>query len=204
VVLISAALGMETAIALGRDDDVDTLSRLLEPYRGHHVTCGLGAASYLGPVELWLGKAALHAGRTETAVAELSAAARVSREAGAAGAEMESAADLAAALVRHGDHEGAHRLVATTLPTAEQLGLAAIAVQLRRVGEGVAAPIDALTDREREVASLVAKGLTNREIANRLVVSERTAQNHVQHILTKLGFTNRTQIARWAVSTRSE
>jgi DNA-binding NarL/FixJ family response regulator len=55
-----------------------------------------------------------------------------------------------------------------------------------------------LTPREREVAALVAQGLTNREIAGRLYLSERTAQNHVQHILTKLGLPNRSQIAVWA------
>ena len=55
-----------------------------------------------------------------------------------------------------------------------------------------------LTTREREVAALVAKGLTNREIASRLVISERTADSHVQHILNKLGFSSRAQIAAWA------
>lgn len=59
-----------------------------------------------------------------------------------------------------------------------------------------------LTPREREVAGLVAQGLTNREIAARLYLSERTAENHVQHILTKLGLPNRSQIAMW-VSTQS-
>lgn len=57
----------------------------------------------------------------------------------------------------------------------------------------------ALSPREIEVARLVAEGLTNRQIAVRLVISERTAQNHVQHILTKLGFTARSQIAAWTV-----
>jgi DNA-binding NarL/FixJ family response regulator len=56
----------------------------------------------------------------------------------------------------------------------------------------------ALSARELEVARLVADGLTNRQIAERLVISERTAQNHVQHILTKLGFTSRSQIAAWS------
>jgi DNA-binding NarL/FixJ family response regulator len=53
------------------------------------------------------------------------------------------------------------------------------------------------------VAALVAQGLGNRAIAARLVISERTAQNHVQHILTKLGFSNRAQIAAWSSSRRS-
>ncbi len=47
------------------------------------------------------------------------------------------------------------------------------------------------------MARLVADGLTNRQIAARLVISERTAGNHVAHILTKLGFTSRSQIAAW-------
>jgi DNA-binding NarL/FixJ family response regulator len=55
-----------------------------------------------------------------------------------------------------------------------------------------------LTAREHEVAKLVARGFTNRQIADALVISERTAQNHVQHILTKLGFGTRAQIAAWA------
>ncbi|MGW4125981.1 protein kinase domain-containing protein [Nocardia sp. NPDC004711] len=55
-----------------------------------------------------------------------------------------------------------------------------------------------LTRREREIADLVAEGLTNKAIAARLVISQRTAQGHVEHILTKLGFTSRTQIAAWA------
>ncbi|MFJ9363430.1 protein kinase [Nocardia sp. NPDC101769] len=55
-----------------------------------------------------------------------------------------------------------------------------------------------LTKRERQVADLVAHGLTNRAIAAQLVISPRTVNGHVEHILTKLGFTSRAQIAAWA------
>jgi tetratricopeptide (TPR) repeat protein len=58
---------------------------------------------------------------------------------------------------------------------------------------------DGLSNREREVATLVAQGRSNREIASHLVVSERTAEAHVSNILGKLGFTTRAQIAAWAV-----
>jgi DNA-binding CsgD family transcriptional regulator len=54
-----------------------------------------------------------------------------------------------------------------------------------------------LTAREREVAELVAAGQTNREIAEMLVISEGTAEVHVKHILNKLGFRSRAQIAAW-------
>jgi non-specific serine/threonine protein kinase len=56
-----------------------------------------------------------------------------------------------------------------------------------------------LTPREREVAHLVAQGKSNREIAESLVLSERTVENHVGNILTKLGFDSRAQIAVWVV-----
>jgi DNA-binding NarL/FixJ family response regulator len=57
---------------------------------------------------------------------------------------------------------------------------------------------DGLTAREREVAALVARGLTNREIAERLVVSERTAEAHVGNLLRKLDFSSRAQVGAWA------
>jgi DNA-binding NarL/FixJ family response regulator/Tfp pilus assembly protein PilF len=56
-----------------------------------------------------------------------------------------------------------------------------------------------LTPREREVAALVAQGLSNRQIAARLVVSERTADVHVSNILHKLDLSSRAQLAAWAV-----
>ncbi|MEU4426057.1 LuxR C-terminal-related transcriptional regulator [Actinoplanes sp. NPDC024001] len=61
-----------------------------------------------------------------------------------------------------------------------------------------------LTRRECEVAVLVADGLTNQQIADRLVIGRRTANTHVEHILTKLDFTSRTQIAAWAAARRRE
>ncbi|GAA0507039.1 ATP-binding protein [Saccharopolyspora thermophila] len=54
-----------------------------------------------------------------------------------------------------------------------------------------------LTPREREVAQLVAQGLSNRQIAERLVISKRTSDSHIEHILAKLGATSRAQIAVW-------
>ena len=57
----------------------------------------------------------------------------------------------------------------------------------------------ALTRREAEVAALAARGLTNRDIAAQLFLSVRTVEVHVDHILTKLGFHTRTQLAAWAL-----
>ncbi|MGY0498953.1 ATP-binding protein [Nocardia sp. FBN12] len=65
------------------------------------------------------------------------------------------------------------------------------------VADGEPTGLDVLTRREREVARLIAHGYGNRRIAQDLVISVRTAESHVDHILTKLGFTSRTQIATW-------
>ncbi|MCC5579371.1 AAA family ATPase [Microtetraspora sp. AC03309] len=55
-----------------------------------------------------------------------------------------------------------------------------------------------LTPRETEIAQLVAQGMSNKEIAATLVIAQRTAEGHIEHILSKLGFSSRAQIAVWA------
>ena len=56
-----------------------------------------------------------------------------------------------------------------------------------------------LTEREREVLALIARGYTNKQIANALIVTEKTARNHVSHILEKLGLARRSEAAAFAV-----
>ncbi|HET6665167.1 MAG TPA: response regulator transcription factor, partial [Acidimicrobiales bacterium] len=57
-----------------------------------------------------------------------------------------------------------------------------------------------LTPREREVVTLLAEGLSNSQVAERLYISPRTAAVHVSNILAKLGMSSRTEVAAWAVS----
>jgi non-specific serine/threonine protein kinase len=61
-----------------------------------------------------------------------------------------------------------------------------------------------LTRRELEIAQLIAQGMTNKQIAQRLLISRRTAEGHVENILTKLGFTTRTQVASWMLTQQDE
>ncbi|MBK9049893.1 MAG: response regulator transcription factor [Chloroflexi bacterium] len=56
-----------------------------------------------------------------------------------------------------------------------------------------------LTVREREVASFIAQGRSNGEIAAALVLSKRTVEKHIANILSKLDLTNRAQLVRWAI-----
>ncbi len=71
--------------------------------------------------------------------------------------------------------------------------------RLAQLARGPQALPDPLSEREREVLALIARGCTNREIATRLVISEKTAGHHVSHILDKLGMSRRSEAAVYAV-----
>jgi DNA-binding NarL/FixJ family response regulator len=71
--------------------------------------------------------------------------------------------------------------------------------EVARPGRRGALDVETLTPREREVLSLLAQGLTNRELASRLFVSEKTVKTHVSSILSKLHLADRTQAALFAV-----
>ena len=95
-----------------------------------------------------------------------------------------------------GDMEAAFS-VGRIAPTSA--AVAGVVADMRDAPASIApGPLD-LTEREREVAVLVAQGLTNRQIGARLFITEGTARLHVKHILQKRGFSSRAQIAAWAV-----
>ena len=84
----------------------------------------------------------------------------------------------------------------------EAIGLALASAEPGRAAGASTGPADlcaALTPREREVAALIARGLTNRQIAQALIITPGTAALHVEHIRTKLGAHSRAQIATWFV-----
>ena len=116
-------------------------------------------------------------GRT---LAVLSDVARARRDSGAA-----SAADAERA-----------RIVAHIGPAVRGLNWATRMAAAR--AETPAEHAHPLTPRESEVAALIARGLTNGQIARALVITERTVAAHIEHINSKLGFTSRTQIGVWA------
>jgi DNA-binding CsgD family transcriptional regulator len=69
----------------------------------------------------------------------------------------------------------------------------------RQTGTDLPPALQALSPRERDIVGLVVQGCTNREIAERLVISERTAETHIQRVLNRLGWRSRRQVAAWAV-----
>ena len=114
-------------------------------------------------------------------------------EAGASGFLLKDAeADEVAAAIR-----AAHRGEVRFDPAVAR-------ILARRVAQSrvPAPPAASLTEREREVLGLIARGLGNQAIADRLGITERTARTHVSNILGKLDLSSRTQAALWAVEQR--
>ena len=186
--------------ALGRHEELAALLARLEPHRGEQVS-GNGVFSR-GPVELSLGRGALDLGRLDAAVDDLQAAGERAERCGAPGFVAEARHHLARALEARGapgDHDRAVVANAEADRLARALGMTAYVGLTAALAERLrAARGPGLTRRESEVAALVGEGLSNRQIARRLTISERTAESHVQHVLTKLGFSSRSQIAVWS------
>jgi DNA-binding CsgD family transcriptional regulator len=202
VVPALARAGVITA-ALGRVADLQLILDRLEAFRGEHATAS--GVAYDGPVELTLGIGRAKLGDVNGAVEDLRIAITQAQAAGSPGFVAEAQFHLATALASR-DPVEAKAIAETARRTAQAIGMAAYLQPI----DDLLARLDGasrtgiLSAREDEVARLVAEGLTNREIAQLLFISERTAQNHVQHILTKLDFTNRAQIVRWVSAQLNE
>jgi DNA-binding NarL/FixJ family response regulator len=152
---------------------------------------------------LFLGMAAMTLGRFDDGEGHLRRAIQRNAAVGARPWVARAELVMAELLHRQGRARGqALDLARRAADTAAALGMRVLRTRAESVIDEitVAKGLALLSRREREVAALVARGLSNREIAATLFLSERTAENHVQHILTKLGFGSRAQIAAWAVA----
>jgi DNA-binding CsgD family transcriptional regulator len=202
----SLDLRARAAASLGDTDGAAVAYERLRPWARYYVVGGTGLVAMSGSGEHALGCLAACLGKLDVAVRHLRSAIAANQRAGLPPFELLARYELAKVLARRGRREdrsealvaagdaarGAARLGMTTLRTdAEDLASSLLS------GARSTQPGD-LTPRERQIAELVARGLTNRQIADVLHLAERTAENHVQHILTKLGFQNRSQIAAWA------
>jgi DNA-binding CsgD family transcriptional regulator len=191
------------AAGLDRLADLAVILDRLGAFRGEHATAS--GVAYDGPVELTLGIGRAKLGDAAGAIEDLQVAITQAQAAGAPGFVAEAQFHLATALAAH-DPAQARTLAVAARRTAQAIGMTAYVQPITDLFAALGDPsrTGVLSAREDEVARLVADGLTNREIGQRLFISERTAQNHVQHILAKLDFTSRAQIAAWVTAQHNE
>lgn len=156
---------------------ISAASAFVRPLAAYCAADGSGAVWCVGALARELGNLARTAGRPADAVRHH----RDGQRTGAGHLLVQAAAELAAL-----DMPGPAVAVARSLARLE-----------------ASAPTGPLSGREQEVAGWVTGGLSNRAIAARLHLSERTVESHVRSILTKLGLHNRTQVASWRRDRRS-
>ncbi|MCK9876730.1 AAA family ATPase [Frankia sp. Ag45/Mut15] len=181
------------------------LARRLAPLARYPGAHGIPTVLFVGAMDGPYGRALAHAGDLPAAEAALRRAIDADRALGARPYVVLGRLALADVLRRRGRPDAAVPVATAAATEARRLdmpGPGARADQLLAAlppaARGRAHPHDVLTVREREVASLVVQARSNRQIAETLVLSERTVESHVRNILAKLGCTNRTQlVARW-------
>jgi DNA-binding CsgD family transcriptional regulator len=199
-------LRARAAVLLGDADGAAVAYARLRPWARYFVTGGTGLNAIDGSGEHTLGCLAACLGKPGAAVRHLRAAVAANQRAGLPPFELQSRYELAKVLAGRGgreDRSEALVLAGDAARGAARLGMRYLRADAEHLAEALRhgtgpGTTGGLTRREREIAGLVGRGLTNRQIADVLHVAERTAENHVQHILAKLGFRNRSQIAAWA------
>jgi DNA-binding CsgD family transcriptional regulator len=161
---------------------------------------GNGVVVYYGSVARMRGQLALAGGQPDTAIGYFEEGLQVDAALGARPFLAHGQLGLAQAVAATGDLTRAVELARVAAAHARRLdmpGLLRAADTFLTATDNKARARDPLTDREREVAALVAQALTNREVAAALVLSERTIESHVRRILAKTGLSSRTELTRW-------
>ena len=196
---------MELIITFRDTETAQVCYDLFGPYSAQPGAVGTGLVVVFGSPHWLLGRLADLLGRTEQALDHFAQAAAVNTRLGARPLVVLTRLDWAATLQRRAagsDLAQARVLARQAAAEARRLdmpGPADRGERLTRELEQATAAADPLTRREREIAGLVSDGLTNRAIADRLVLSERTVEGHIRSILAKLQLTNRTELAAWAL-----
>jgi DNA-binding NarL/FixJ family response regulator len=196
MVVFSAGPLAETLAWLGSDDAAQMLAEIEEIIDG----CGLAFAR----PQVLRARARLLArqGATAAALDALEASATLARSQHAA-IELARSLALMASIARPAIESLAARADGERLEIVRRIGPAARGLVwargLPQRARARAEETGPLSTREREVAVLIVRGQSNRQIAESLVISERTVENHVSSILGKLGLDTRGQVAVWAV-----
>ncbi len=194
--LMSLANVLEASVQCGNLATAAALVRRLAPLAG-------SLHGYLVSFGRLLGEAAVLLGDFDAARDFLTQASDVCQKTSFRPERALTRLDLAELLLEHYPAERAEAIGHLDFATAELRAMRmqpALEHALKQHQKLTTAGLrsDILTSREREVAGLVARGWSNRDIADALVITEGTAEVHVKHILGKLGFKSRFQVAAWA------
>ena len=201
--LATLAYVTEAAVAVRDEALAVELYRGLEPHRGHAIQIGHLVAC-LGSADRHLGMLAGLLGDWERAEEHFYAARSLNEALGARTWLAHTLVEHARIVVARragGDRGHAAQLLREASAIAEEHGLTAVLTRARALGaEPGSAPRlpDGLSAREIEILGLVARGLSNRELGERLHISQHTVANHVRSILRKTGCANRTEAAAYA------
>lgn len=187
--------------AFGDAAAAEILATHLKPYADYPGAVGIPTVFFVGCVQGQYGRALSHAGELRDAETALRTAIVHDTALGARPHIVLNRLALADVLRRLDDPDAAVALAGASAADARWLDMPGPLARADRLLADLAAArreTDPLTAREHEVAALVVQAMSNREIAARLVLSERTIESHVRSILAKLGYTNRTElVARW-------
>lgn len=186
---------LEAALALGNREAVHALRPFVTRYEGKNVMAGQFVALF-GSADRYLARIAALNGETDTAEAYLTSALEMDRRMGSVVHVAETLARRALFALALGSTERALQWAGEARAVAAPIGQTRVLNLLDPVM--TANGPDGLTEREVEVLRLLAEGLSNRAIGERLYISSNTAANHVRSILLKTGAANRTQAAMYA------
>jgi DNA-binding CsgD family transcriptional regulator/tetratricopeptide (TPR) repeat protein len=182
----------------------------LLPHAGYNAVTGSGGGGAMGSVPRYLGMLAATLERWDEAARHFEDAISFERRMGSPPFVARTQVHYAEMLIRRGrdgDLHHARRLVQAALETSRRLGMEPWQQRANVLLGGLdrrGVADHPLSSRELEVAHLVAEGLSNRMIAERLHLSERTAESHVKNICDKLGFNSRSQVAAWVAGRQPE
>ncbi|MFH5210718.1 AAA family ATPase [Antrihabitans sp. NCIMB 15449] len=203
-----AAMLFHVAIAADLLADAEVAEKVFAKVRDLHCyySCDGGGALFCsGSMARVIGDMARTCGRLDDAVDEYRRAIDMDARIGARPYLALSRLGLARTLMQRGraeDYDETRGLLDLAAREFRRLDLPgplqrtdALKAQLAHAAKAA----NPLSDRESEVAQLIAAAMSNREIAKKLVLSERTVETHVRSILAKLGYSNRTEIAAWAL-----
>ena len=185
---------VEAALELENREALDTLRPFVARYAGKNLVAGQFVALF-GSAERYLARIAALCGDDAAAERHFDAALEMDRRMGSVVHVSETLARQALFAASRGRTDSARHLADEARAVAAPIGQARVVELMDSL---LSAGPDGLTDREVEVLRLLADGLSNRQIGQRLYISTNTAANHVRSILIKTGAANRTQAAMYA------